>query len=401
VVALGQPTAAPVRYVDEPAFPELRADPDAVAKVTIETPDGSFTLVRQDEGRWVAPDRFDYPVAIDQVRDLVVALADMRLVERKTSLAERYERLELRDLNAEGAKSKLVRVESADGEVLAEAIIGKQRQRLTGHQSSGTYIRRPSEAQTWLASGSVQPDLEVQNWLESEVVELPGESLRRVEVTPAQGSGYTILRDEKGGELRLEGLSEDEQLKADADLGRLANALSSVTMEDVKPRDEIEWPDEQPTARFVTFDGLQVSVRLAKIGEEHFAAFDTEQVEPAVAVTADGEGEAADAAASEAPGTGDGAAESGKTRPAGAQAAESPTREATAPEASDDSVSETAGDESAQETASNPAEDEPAKPDATALQAKLGKWAYKVPEFLFNRLTTARGDLVEPKDGTS
>jgi hypothetical protein len=386
-VALGQPSATPVEYVDEPAFPELRADPDAVTKVTIETPEGKFSLVRQSADRWVAPERFDYPVAGDEVRDLIVALADMRLVEPKTSRPERYERLELRDLDAEGAKSRLVRLESADGKVLAEALIGKQRARLTGQQSTGTYIRRPGEAQTWLASGSAQPELKIEEWLDAEVVALQGDSVRRIEVMPAQSGGYTIVRDAQGGDLRLEGLSRDEQIKPDADLGRLANGLSSVRMEDVRPRDELDWPDAHPTARFVTFDGLQVTVQLAKIGEEHFAAFDAEQVEPAVAATADAEGTATAAAGSEASQAEAAAAETSGTRTTAA--------------ASEDSASDAAGDEPAQETASTPDEDEPAQPDAETLQARLGKWAYEIPEFLFTRLTTARGDLVEQKDGTS
>jgi Domain of unknown function (DUF4340) len=421
VVALRQPTATPVDYLDEPAFPELRADPDAVTKVTIETPDGAFSLVRQSADRWVAPERFDYLVAGDEVRDLIVGLADMRLVEPKTSRPERYERLELRDLDAEGSKSRLVRLESADGEVLAEALIGKQRARLTGQQSSGTYIRRPGEAQTWLASGSAQPELKVEEWLDDEVVALSGDSLRRVEVTPAQDEGYTIVRDAKGGDLRLEGLAQNEQIKPDADLGRLANALSSVTMEDVRPRDEVDWPDAHPTARFVTFDGLQVTVRLAKIGEEHFAAFDAEQVEPAGVVKEDAEDKAtAAAAASEGSGAEKGGAvATDKTGPAGARAAESPATAAaaseapetettdvntsgteTTAEASEDSAPDAAEDQPAEESASNPGADE-AKPDAATLQAKLGKWAYRIPEFLFNRLTTARSDLVQQKDGTS
>jgi hypothetical protein len=421
VVALRQPTATPVDYLDEPAFPELRADPDAVAKVTIETPEGAFSLVRQSADRWVAPERFDYPVASDEVRDLIVALADMRLVEPKTSRPERYERLELRDLDAKGAKSRLVRLESADGEVLAEALIGKQRARLTGQQSSGTYVRRPGEAQTWLASGSAQPELKVEEWLDAEVVALEGDSVRRVEVTPAQGGGYTIVRDAKGGDLRLEGLSQDEQIKPDADLGRLANGLSSVTMEDVRPRDEVDWPDAHLTARFVTFDGLQVTVQLAKVGEEHFAAFDAEQVEPAAAVTEDAGGKTgAAAAASGGLGVENGGARgTGKTGAAGAQAAESPAPASAAPEApeteaaeaetsgtettakaSDDSASAAAGDELAEKSGSNSGADE-ARPDAATLQAKLGKWAYRIPEFLFNRLTTARSDLVQQKDGTS
>jgi len=179
-----------VRYVDEPAFLALRADPDAVAKVTLTTPEGSFSLVRVSPGRWVTPERADYPVAVDQVRDLIVALADMRLIEPKTTRADRYARLEVEDVGGEDAKSRLIKLESADGQTLAEAIVGKQRPRLTGTEAAGTYIRRPGEAQSWLASGGLPLEPAVTDWLVDEVVDLEGERIRRIEVRPASGPAY-------------------------------------------------------------------------------------------------------------------------------------------------------------------------------------------------------------------
>jgi hypothetical protein len=57
-VALSVTQSGPalVNYVDEPAFPELRADPDAVAKVIIRSEGNSVTLVRESPERWGAMD---------------------------------------------------------------------------------------------------------------------------------------------------------------------------------------------------------------------------------------------------------------------------------------------------------------------------------------------------------
>ena len=51
--------------------------------------------------------------------------------------------------------------------------------------------------------------------------------------------------------------------------------------------------------------------------------------------------------------------------------------------------------------------DEPAAQDAATpldpeqLNQRLRKWAYRIPEYLFNRLSTARSELVGDEDGTS
>ena len=167
-----------------------------------------------------------------------------------------------------------------NGTVLAEAIIGKQRYRLTGTEPSGTYLRRPDEAQSWLASGGIQIDREVARWLDGEIVDLDPEAIRRIEIQRAGEPSYAAVRDNPGGELHLTGLAGDETLKEDADLTRLTGALSSVRLDDVRPRDQLTWPAEQHTARVETFDGVELSVRLAQIDDEYWATFEARAVAP-------------------------------------------------------------------------------------------------------------------------
>ena len=278
---LGQPAVTTLRYVDQPAFPALRENPDAVGRITLTAPAGTITLVRETGDRWAALERYGYPVDRKRVRDLVVALADMRLIERKTAQPERYGRLQVEAPDAEKAQSRLVRLETADGKVLAEAIIGKERYRLTGTEPTGTYLRRPDEAQSWLASGGVQIEHEVARWLDGEIVQLDPAAIRRIEIERAGEPGYAAERSKPGDPLQLAGLAEGEALKQDADLNHLTGALSSVRLDDVKPRDQLSWPAQQHTARIDTFDGVELTVHLAQIDDQYWATFDARKGAPA------------------------------------------------------------------------------------------------------------------------
>ena len=269
---ISQPTTAPVAYVDEPAFPELRAAPDAVAKVTIQTRDGTVTLTRTSPETWTSPDRFDYPAAGDKIAKLVRQLNDMRLIEAKTASAERYGRLEVEDM-AEEANSRLIRLEDEGGQALAEALIGKRLFRLTGSASSGTYIRRPGEDQSWLASGGFDLEPEVEAWLDQIVVEIDREEVALVEIALAEGGGYSVSREKAGDELQFDDLAEGEVLKADASITELASALSSVRLAAVKPSAEVVWPEGVHVVRYRTFDGLELTVQLALIDDEPWATF--------------------------------------------------------------------------------------------------------------------------------
>ncbi|HEX6114474.1 MAG TPA: DUF4340 domain-containing protein [Geminicoccaceae bacterium] len=386
VAVLSQPAATTLQFVDEPAFPALRENPDAVAKIIISTPEGTITLVRETGDRWAALERHGYPVDRRRVRDLVVALADMRLIERKTAQPEHYDRLEVEAIDAENAQSELLRLEAADGKVLAEAIMGKQRYRLTGTEPSGTYLRRPDDAQSWLASGGIQIDRAVARWLDGEIVDVDPERIRRIEIQRAGEPSYAAVRESPGDELRLAGLADDEALKEDADLSRLTGALSSVRLEDVQPREQLTWPAEQHTARVETFDGVELSVRLAQIDDGYWAIFDARAVAP-TDTTASGDAGAAQPTASagaenagEAD-VGDGAA-GGEAAPQADAGAGSGAQEGSAP--------------------ADTAEAEAEPPlDPAQLNQRLAKWAYRIPEHVFNRLSTARSELVGDQDGTS
>jgi Domain of unknown function (DUF4340) len=385
VTVLQEPAAAPVHYGDQPAFPALRANPDAVAKVVLTTPEGTFTLVRETGDRWSSAERFGYAVDGKRVRDLVVALADMRLIEAKTMMPERYSRIQVEDLKAKDAKSRLLRLESADGKVLAEALIGKQHHRLTGNQSEGTYLRRPGEAQAWLASGGVQIEPKVVDWLDKQVVDLSADSIRRIEIRPEGSDAYVAERAAAGAPLALPNLAAGETPKKADDLKRLAGAFADIKLDDVKRRSDLTWPSSHQTAVATTFDGVEVTVQLAKIDDQPWAIFDARDV----------------AAVAPAPGvsaaTGDQAAAAPATKGAAGETTEAAATTAAGAAAAAASEAAEGSEENATAAASKA---ETPKLTAGEINERVANWAYKLPTYVFDRLTKPRTEWLE-NSGTS
>jgi len=271
-VVLDRPTAKfdPVSRV--PVFQALRADPDAAAKVEVNSRFGSFSMVRAD-GVWSTPDRFGYPVDTKDIRRLIVSISDMRYIERKTSRPERFERLEVDDVDGINAESAYVRISDAAGAVLAEAIIGRPSARFIDGSSSGTYIREPGTNNVWLVSGIANVQTRLVPWLERTIVSVPANTVARVELSGSDGS-FVLSRETPD--------TEDFGL-ADAPEGRALNkrkitsitrALADISLEEVKPRSDLTLPDDAQTATATTFDGVAVTVRLAKIDNKNWSTFE-------------------------------------------------------------------------------------------------------------------------------
>ncbi len=86
-----------------------------------------------------------------KIRRIVLALADMTLVEPKTAKPDLYPRLEVEDPGK--GKSTLVTIKDKSGAALARLIVGKQRYDRLGEGNDGVYVRKPGDPQSWLARG--------------------------------------------------------------------------------------------------------------------------------------------------------------------------------------------------------------------------------------------------------
>ncbi|MDA0785886.1 MAG: DUF4340 domain-containing protein, partial [Proteobacteria bacterium] len=181
VVGLGRETASFDVNEREPVFAELREAPGSATRIDIESRFGAFTMNQSGDG-WVTPDRDDYPIDEADVRRLIVGLSDMRYVERKTSNPERFYRLEVQDIETELSDSVYVKVQNAQGEVLAETIVGRPSARFFEGRASGTYIREPATNNVWLVSGVTNVQTRLIPWLKRNIVGIPANLVASVSI---------------------------------------------------------------------------------------------------------------------------------------------------------------------------------------------------------------------------
>jgi len=271
-VVLDRPTAKfdPVSRV--PVFEALRSNPDAAAKVEVSSRFGSFSMVRTGDV-WTTPDRFGYMIDTNDVRRLIVSISDMRYIERKTSLPERFERLEVDDVDGINAESAYVRISDASGAVLAEAIVGRPSARFIDGAISGTYIREPGTTNVWLVSGIANVQTRLVPWLQRTIVSLPANTVARVALNSSDGTILLSRETPDTEDFALAGAPDGRALDK-RKVTSISRALADIGLEDVKPRSELTLPDDAQTATVTTFDGVAVTVRLAKIDNKNWSTFE-------------------------------------------------------------------------------------------------------------------------------
>ncbi len=279
-------------------FPDFAARINDAAKIVVETSSGKFTILRQGTD-WVVADKYDFPAPYDVVKSTLVGLAQLRTIDAKTSQPELYPRLEVADPSAKGAKSAEITVEDGTGAVLARLILGKQREpRGSGGDAIEIYVRKPGDAQSWLATGTLQRNDDIRAWMQRTIVTLDPSRVHTVAVTPTPdeakvelakpepakpepgkaGAGkmaapigdraYVLSKNQPGdGDFTLEDVPPAYSVKPGLDANQIAGALATLIADDVLPAKDLK--PEATLLRsldYRSFDGAVIDLQLFQQG---------------------------------------------------------------------------------------------------------------------------------------
>ena len=252
------------------AFPALAGKLGEVALVSVSRNGSTMTFIRDGDG-WLAKEKGDYPANAGKITQIVRAMADLTLVEPKTRKPDLYPRLEVEDPGK--GKSALVTVKDKSGAVLAEVIVGKQRYDRLGGGNDGVYLRKPGEAQAWLARGSLDPSGEPSSWLDRQILDISEKKIAKVVLTQPDGAKLVISRATPEAKFAVEDAPADAKFKSESTTSGPATAFETLDLDDVKPAAELAVPDKDVVdASLTTFDGLTVDVRLVERDKTNWVA---------------------------------------------------------------------------------------------------------------------------------
>jgi len=242
-------------------YPYLMDAVNTVAHVEVREHDRVVEL-SLDAQQWKLTSTDSYPAQASSVKALVLGIAELEVLETKTSQPERYSRLGVEDVAQHGATSRQVTLKDAAGNTLANLIVGKNKTGAGPSRSSiaGLYVRKHDTAESLLAAGAVNPSADPSLWWDDSVMDLSSERIREIRIE-RPGSGPLVLtREEFDADFTLAQIPTNKKLKSPAVLASMANALSALSFDDVRASGSVELPHDTTVTTYSTFDGLVVTV---------------------------------------------------------------------------------------------------------------------------------------------
>jgi len=293
VILLGQRGSSPA---EGPFLPGLKDDLNEVSRIVITGPGGTaIATLERGADRWTVAGRNNYPADVGRIRKNLLALAEARIIEEKTSNPEFYDRLGVQDMSSASASG--VQLTITGGKEPVDLIVGLAQP----GTSELTYVRRAGEPGSWLISAQLDLAKTGGEWLDRALTNIPAERIESVTIdhpgietlrisrapAPEKPAGETAAGPEGNVEFQVAGVPAGRELSYPGVANGVASVLADLQLEDVQTRDALGADPGKPVvARFVTTDGLVIETSAWRLTDGTRVTFN-----------ATGEGEAAQEAA--------------------------------------------------------------------------------------------------------
>jgi len=254
-------------------FADLKPALGEVSEVRFAKGDGSRTTLRKSADGWTVVER-QYPADASRVRELVLNLASLKVVERKTQDPANYARLGVEAPDSPTAGSTLVEV-IADKKTWS-LIVGK------GADGKAIYVRKPDETVSLLAAPFITVDPDQKRWIDRLLVDVPGANVHDVSVKLANSPAYVLMRAARGAQdLSVSPVPKGRKAATSMSLGSQTEALAAFHFDDVRTAPSAA-PGASDTATYRMFDGQVIEFTGHREGDKTFVTVATRR-DPALA----------------------------------------------------------------------------------------------------------------------
>jgi hypothetical protein len=245
-------------------YPQLEAALSDINHLSIQHYGEPEVNIRRSGDHWAVVEKGGYKADMGLLGDALHGLAQLELIEAKTSNPENYAKLGVVDPSSDASEATRIRLWNTDVQLLADILIGKSA------NSGGMYVRKSAHEQSWLTASKVSFPSKSAAWLDKGLLNIEMKRIQRIEMKTEDGAAYILSRlNPAQAEFKLEPLPQGTSLKQNQ-VQSVATALSNLSLSDVLPGKEV--PSNDSAWRhtiFKTFDGLVVDARTRALDEKH------------------------------------------------------------------------------------------------------------------------------------
>lgn len=251
-----------------------------VAMMTIQEGTNSLTLAKKND-TWRVAQRGDYPANYNEIRDFLLKLRDLKVLETEKVGPSDLAELSLAKGNGTNAPIE-VEFKDKDNKTLQTLLLGKKHMRKSNSPSpmgmgdagwpDGRYVATKSGADSVMLISdpltSIEPRPE--QWLDKDFFKV--EKVRMLEVTfPENTNSWKLTRETESGEWKLADAKEGEALDS-TKTSSLSSPLSSPSFNDVSvgATPESLGMDRATNITIGTFDNLTYTIKVgSKQGDNY------------------------------------------------------------------------------------------------------------------------------------
>jgi len=241
-----------------------------IAEVRLQDARHQVTLARREKA-WVVQERGGYPASFQEISDLMIKLAELKVTQAEQVGAALWPRVDLADPGTGKGSGTRVEFRNGSGQVLASLVLGKKVLKkdplnplpaAKDGVPAGRYVRIASGKDAVVVVSDPLPKAEADpgRWLNKDFFK--AERIRTLAVGPEGAApGWKITRAEEWGQWKF--ATGGGELNPSAAVAA-ANKLGSLAFNDVATDAKAESGEKPLVAVAETFDNLVYTVRLAK-----------------------------------------------------------------------------------------------------------------------------------------
>ena len=230
-----------------------------------------ITTLRRAEENWVVDERNGYPADIAKIRSVVLALAEAKIMEQKTSNKELYSKLGVESVDLSDAGGVQVGVHYGDH---AQAlIVGKPGPQINKNR----YVRRADDAASWLVDRKLDVQYDVTHWLRKDILSVEPAEVAAVTIMLSDGSNLDIKNDNsEENNFIVTNLSDPSAQVIDAELHQVTNALSSFQLLDVMDEEKFGEHDSTMVVVYQLKSGASIKFSGYEVDKDHFVSIEVD-----------------------------------------------------------------------------------------------------------------------------
>lgn len=269
---VSQESAPSTEVVSVTLYPDLIGKLNDVQRISVATAEKATELAKKSD-MWVVGNRDDFPAKFAEVKSLLLHLAEATVVENKTSKPENYAKLGVEGIETDSGGSRLVRVEDHNGAELVALLIGNARS-ANDLDTSYYFVRKSGHASALLAEGDFDVKAEPREWMETAVVNVAADRVRKVTINRNRETPIVISKSKRGENFfTLEAVPAGFTAKSRAVVSSLGALLIDVKFQDVAAAERVAGVVPRTIAEVQTFDGLVATVEQIDFEENVYVRF--------------------------------------------------------------------------------------------------------------------------------